>query len=224
MQAGGLGKTVHIGLQAVALVQFRGQPEGAERREAAVVERFREAETADSHTLLDEDGQLLFQYVEGGHVLFLFPGLRLRLGKGLHVHFLVHVKRNGVYLHGNGGYHVWRLLAADIVIERLNINSFRANQIGRQEFSGPRPGFVKGLYGNILDSGEFADYGFHFLQFNPEAADLHLAVFPAHELYFSIGPQADNVSRAVYPRIVRILFEGIVQEDLGRLVRTVQVA
>ena len=163
MQAGGLGKAVHVGFQAVAFVQFGGQAEGAERREAAIVERFREAEATDSHALLDKVGQLLFQYVEGGHMLFLFPGLRFRLGEGLYVHFLVHVKRNGIYLHGNGRHHVRRFLAADKIIQCLNINFFRAHQIGCQEFSGSRSRLVKGLYGNILDSGEFTDYGFHFL-------------------------------------------------------------
>ena len=224
LQAGSLGKAVHVGFQAVAFVQFGGQAEGAERREAAIVERFREAEAADSHALLDKVGQLLFQYVEWGHMLFLFPGLRFRLGEGLYVHFLVHVKRNGIYLHGNGRHHVRRFLAADKFIKCLNINFFRAHQIGCQKLSGSRSRLVKGLYGNILDSGEFTDYGFHFLELDPEAADLHLTVFPAHEFNFPIGPLADDVSRAVHPGIVRIFFEGVVQEHLGRFVRTVQVA
>ena len=224
LQTGCLDKGIHIGLQAVTLVQFGGQPQGAERGKTAVIEGVREAEAANARTFPDELGQLFFQQVEGGHMRFLFALLGLRFGKGFHIHFLIDIQRNGVNLQGDGRHHVRGLFPGNEGVQFLNVHFLLAHYIGGQEFAAARAGLIKSLYGNILDAGEFPDDGFHFLQFDAETANLHLAVFPAHKFYLSIGALAHNVTGAVHACIIRLFVEGIREEGFGRLVGPVQIS
>ena len=224
LQAGGFGEAVHIGFHAVAFVQLCGQAKGAQRRQPAVVQGIGEAETTNAHALFDQVAQLLFQHVERRHVGFGLAFLRLRLGEGFFVHFLVHVQGYGVNLHGDGGDHVRRFFAGDELIQLLDVHIIVAHDVGGQELAGARSGLVEGLYGNILDAGEFPYHGFHFLELDAETADFHLTVFSAHEFYRPVGPLPHNVSGAVYPGVSRIFVEGVGQEGFGRFVGPVEVA
>ena len=224
LQACRLGKTVHVRLQAVAFVQFGGQAKGAQGRQAAVVQRVCKAEAANPDAFLDDVTDFFLQHVERGHMGLLLVFLRFRLGQGLHVHLLVYIEGDGVYLHRDGRYHIRGLFAGYELIQFLDVDFLGADDIGREEFAGTHAGFVEGLHRNVLDIREFADDGFHFLELDAEAADLHLTVFSAHEFYLAVFPLADNVSGAVGPGVLGIFVKGVVHKHFGRFVRAVEVS
>ena len=224
LQAGGFGKAVHVRLQAEALVQFRSQAQGTQGRQATVIQRVCEAEAANAHALLDDVADLLFQLVERRHVGLRLVLLRFRLGKGLHVHFLVHIQRNGFYLHGNGRHHVRRFLAGDEGVQLLDVDLLGTDDVRSQELAGTGAGLVKGLHRNVFNVREFADDSLYFLELDAEAADFHLAVFSAHEFNFAVFPLADNVSGAVGRGVLRVIVKGILHKDLCGFVRPVEVA
>ena len=150
--------------------------------------------------------------------------LGFRLWQGLHVHLLVYVEGDGLYLHGDGRDHIRGLFIGYKGVKLLNVNFFIAYYVCRQEFSAAGAGLVKSLDGNVPDAREFPYHGLHFLQFNAEAADLHLAVTASKVFYLSIGPLADYVSGAVDAGKFRLFLKGVGDEYLGGLIRPVEVS
>ena len=224
LQARRLGETVHVRFQTVAVVEFRGQSKGCDGGQSAEIQGLRQTEAADAHAFLDEGAQFFFEHIERGHVFFDFLGLGFRFGQGLHVDLLVDVEGNGLDLHRDGGHHIRGFLRRDELVQFPDVDFLLADDVGGQELSGAGTRFVEGLYGDVLDAREFPDDRFHFFELDAESADLHLTVFPAHELDFSVFAHADDVTGAVDAAVVRVFVEGIVDEYFGCLVRAVEVA
>ena len=223
LQAGRLGKAVHIRLQPVALVQLGGQAEGSQRRQAAVIQGVRKAEASDAHGLLDDAADLFFQHVERGHVGLRLVFLGLRFGQGLYIHLLVYVEGDGVYLHGNRRHHVRGFLAGDELVQLLDVDLLGAHDVGCQELAGAHAGLVKGLHRHILDVREFPNDGLHFLELDAETADLDLAVLSAHKFYLSVFPLTDDVSGSVGRGVIGVLVKRVLHKRFGRFVGPVEV-
>ena len=221
LEAGGFGKGVHIGLDAIALEQLGGQAQAAQGAEAVEHQGFGEPGAFYAGGFLEQGRELFFQEVERCGGLFLCPP-GLRLGQGLHVHLLVDVERDGFYLHSNGRHHIRRLAFQDKGIEGGRVYLLVAYHIGCQEFAAAF--LVKGLHGNVLDARELADGRFHLLQLYAEAADFHLGVFSAYIFDVSVCPVTHNVSGAVHTLVGRVFLVRIVCKGFGGLVRTAQIA
>ena len=224
MQARGLGKTVHIRLQTVAVVEFRRETKRRDGGQSAEIQGLREAEAADADAFLDEGAQFFFEHIERGHVFFRLLGLRLRLGQGLHIDFLVDIEGDGLNLHRDGGHHIRGFLPGDEFVQFQDVDFLGTHDVGGQVFSGAGARFVEGLDGDVLDAREFPDDGFHFLEFDAEPANLHLTVFAAHKLDFPVFAHTDDVAGAVDAGVVRVFVERIVDEHFRRFVGTVEVA
>ena len=194
MQTCRLGEAVHIGLNSIALVQFGGEPEAAQRAEAVEHKWFGERGALDAGGFLQEGRELFFQEVERGSGLAVFL-LDLRLRKGFLVHFLVDVEGDGLDLHSDGRHHIRRLPLQDEGVQGLDVNLPLADYVCGQEFSAAF--LLEGLYGNVFDIREFPDDSFHFFEFYAESADFHLSVFSADELDVAVGAVAHDVAGTV---------------------------
>ena len=97
-----------------------------------------------------------------------------------------------------------------------------ADDVGSNELSTVL--VVESLHGGILDAWELSDDSLHLLQLDAEAANLHLSVAAAYELYVSIRQIAHDVAGAIATLVFSISVEGILDIHLRRLLRTVQIA
>ena len=221
LEAGGLGKGVHIGLDAVALEQLGSQAQTAQGAEAVEHQGFGESRPLDAGGFLEQGRQFFLQEVErGGRLVFGLLGLRL--GQGLHIHLLIHVQGDGVYLHGDRRHHIRWLAFQDKGVESGRINGFVTHNISSHELAATF--LVKGLHGHVLDAREFADDGLHFLEFDAEAADLHLRIFSADVFDIAVGPVAHDVAGVVHAAEGGMGLERIFGEGFGGFVGTAQIA
>ena len=220
LYGGGLGEGIHIGLDAETLEEFGGQAQAAERTEPVEHQRFVYRRAFDACGLLKDGHYLFLQYVQRSGLLL---GLaRLRLRQGLLVHFLIDIQRDGVYLHRDRRHHIRRLALHYESVERRRVDGPVAHDVGGEELAAAL--LIEGLHGNVLDAGELPDDRLHFLQFYPEAADLDLGVLAAYVLDVTVGAVAHDVAGAVRAPEFGIGLEGIVDEALGGLVGTAQIA
>ena len=97
-----------------------------------------------------------------------------------------------------------------------------ADDVGRDELASTI--LVESLNRSILDAGELADDALHLLEFDAEAANLHLAVASSHKLYVTIGQETHDVARAIDTLVFLVRGEGIGDVNLSRLLRTVQIS
>ena len=140
--------------------------------------------------------KFLFEHIQGsGNRLCIATALALRFGQRTLVYFLILIQWDSIDLHGHSGYHVWRFLVENKLIEGFNINFLVTDDVSGNELSTAL--FVKGLYGGILDTGEFTDDSLYLLQFDAETANLHLSVTSANELYVAAGEVTHDVTRAI---------------------------
>ena len=218
LDASAAGEELGIQLHAVALVDLRGQLDGQDGGKPGHAEVRRQAEGVGVDDGGDHLLELLLQDIErnGGFLFRLDAGADDRLGQGAAVHFLVLVQRDGLDLHRGGRHHVGRLPVHDEGVQGLDIDLFAGHDIGGDVFAAG--GILEGLHRGVLDAREFPDDRLHFLEFDAEAADLHLAVFPAHEFDIPVFTVADDVAGAVHPLPVPF------HESRGRLLRLVQIA
>ena len=212
-----------------AFVHLYGQFDGRDRCQSRIAQHGGHPEVVVVHDAGNHVVQFLFEHVHRN--VRLFHGHRLFLGFGQcpFVHFLVLVQRNGVYLHGDRRYHVWRFLVEDEAVECLNVDGLVAHDVGCNEFSATRRLLsvaihIECLHGGILDARELTYHAFHLFQLDAEPANLHLSVASSHKLDVSVGQIAHDVARAVSPGIFLLVGERIGNKHLGGLLRPVQIA
>ena len=146
----------------------------------------------------------------------------LGFGQGALVHLLVLVEWDGVNLHGRCRYHVGRFPLQDEAVQCLDIYLLIADDIGSNELT--TAFIVKGLYGDVLNTGELFDDSFHLAHLDAEATNLHLPVASTNELQIAVRQPSYDVTGVIDTFIVRVLTKGVRRECLGVLFRTVQVA
>ena len=170
--------------------------------------------------------QLFFQHVQWGGSQFLAIHFSLftslGLWQGALVHLLILVQRNSVDLHRHSRNHIRRLLVEDEVVERLDIDVRVADNISSDELAAIF--VVESLYGSVLDARELADDSLHLFQLDAEATNLHLSVFTTHKLDVAIGQVTYDITSAISANIFLLVGEGILNEYLCVLIRSVQVA
>ena len=225
LQGGRPDEGIHVHLDAIFLVDLRGQAQCGERGKAVVDQRFGQGDAVDVDGFGDQVGNLLLQDVERRRFLdFLLRLLRYGFGQGLPVDLLIDGERDPVDLHRDGRHHVRRFLAEDVGVERLDVDRLVRHHVGGQELATAGSLVVESLDGHVVDAGEIVDHGLDFLEFDPESADLDLGILAAYELDVAVFPPADDVAGVIGPFVEGILFEGVFRENIGGFFGEPQVA
>ena len=116
-------------------------------------------------------------------------------GQGTTVYLLILIERYAVNLHGSSRHHIRRFAAKDEVVERLDVNLLRTDDIGSYVLASV--GVVECLHGGILDAWELTYDSLDLLEFDAETTHLDLSVATTHKLYVAVRKVAHDVACAV---------------------------
>ena len=135
---------------------------------------------------------------------------------------MVLVQGNTVNLHRHGGNHVRWFLIHDKRIKFLDVNLLFADDISCDELS--TAWFIEGLNGDLLDSRELSDDGFHLFQFDTETTNLHLTVLTPNKFDVARRQITHDVARAIDAIVFLLFVKRILEVDFCSLFGTVEIA
>ena len=147
--------------------------------------------------------EFLLQHIHRG-VFCLLRFCRNRaygLGKRSLVHFMVLVQRNGINLHDDLGSHIRWFLFEYEGVQGLNVYRRIAHYVGSNELACSFSFCIESMNGGVLDTWEFTDDGFHFLQFDAETANLHHSVATTNEHQFTVIAAHNDVACLENPTV-----------------------
>ena len=217
-----IGEEVAIGHMLSGLVCFDDDSRHHERRTSQFEEVIRSTHLINSQNISEYLGKETLQVVLRLDVVAV-GSLNNGSRQGFAVDLLVLVQRNGVNLHRGSRHHIRRLLVENELVQCLHIYLLVTNDISSNILAAIL--IVEGLYGSILNARILTDDSLHFLQFDAEAANLHLSIFSSYKLDVAIGQIAHNIACTIAAGILfGIVGKRILDIHLCRLLRTIQVA